>query len=66
MLLVATVGRELAALAKEDDGVDAVPGLDQVQALVDLALQVAITEVARDEDRLLRTAELKHGLVDGV
>jgi hypothetical protein len=29
-------------------------------------LQVAITEVARDEDRVLRAAELEHGLVDGV
>jgi hypothetical protein len=39
LLLIAAVGRELAALAEEDDAVDAVPGLDQVQALLDLALQ---------------------------
>jgi len=62
-LLVAAVGRELAALAEEDDVVDAVPGLDQVQALVDLALQVAVAEVAGDEDRLLCAAEFEHRLV---
>jgi hypothetical protein len=31
--LLAAVGRELAALAVEDHAVDAVPRLDQVQAL---------------------------------
>jgi hypothetical protein len=46
LLLVAAVGRELAAFAVEDHAVDAVPRLDQVQALFDLALQVAIAEVA--------------------
>jgi hypothetical protein len=43
--LVAAVGRELAALAVRDHAVDAVPRLDQVQALFDLALQVAVAEV---------------------
>jgi hypothetical protein len=38
-------GRELAALAEEDDVVDAVPGFDEVQALIDLALQVAVAQV---------------------
>ena len=66
LLLVAAVGRELAALAEEDDAVDAVPRLDQVQALLNLALQVAVTQVAGDEDRLLCAAELEHRLVDGL
>ena len=42
LLLVAAVGRELAALAEEDDVVDAVPAFDDVQAGVDLALEVAV------------------------
>jgi hypothetical protein len=40
LLLVAAVGGELAALAVEDHGVDAVPRLDQGQAFVDLTLQL--------------------------
>jgi hypothetical protein len=42
LLLVATVAGELAALAEEDDVVDAVPALDDVQAGIDLALEVAV------------------------
>ena len=55
-----------AAFAEEDDAVDAVPGLDDVQALVDLALQVTVAQVAGNEDRLLRAAKLEHRLVDRV
>jgi len=42
LLLIAAVAGEFAALAVEDHGVDAVPRLDQVQAFVDFALQVAV------------------------
>jgi metallophosphoesterase superfamily enzyme len=41
-LLVAAVAGELAALAEEDDVVDVMPAFDDVQAGVDLALQVAV------------------------
>ena len=40
ILLVAPVGGELAALTEEDHRVDPVPGLDDVEALFDLTLEV--------------------------
>jgi hypothetical protein len=39
LLLVAPVGGELAALAEIDHRVDPVPGFDDVEALLDLALR---------------------------
>lgn len=65
-LLVAAVGGDVAAFAEEDDRVGAVPGLDDVKAFVDLALQVAVAQVAGQEDGALRAAGLGHGLVGGV
>ena len=66
LLLVAAVGLDVAALAVGEDAVRAVLGLDDVQAFLDLALQVAQAQVARDEDRLLRAADLEHRRVGGV
>ncbi|MDH2387276.1 hypothetical protein QCN29_00435 [Streptomyces sp. HNM0663] len=65
-LLVAAVAGQFAALAEEDDVVGAVPALDDVQPFLDLALEVAVAQVAGDEDGLLGFADFQHGLVDGV
>ena len=65
-LLVAPVGGELAALAVEDHRVDPVPGLDDVEALLDFTLEVAVAQVSAHEDGPLGSAEFQHGLVDGV
>jgi hypothetical protein len=50
-LLVAAVGLDVAAFALGEDAVGSVPGLDHVQAFLDLALQIAQPQVAGDEDR---------------
>ncbi|GAA5036155.1 hypothetical protein GCM10023317_89990 [Actinopolymorpha pittospori] len=47
-MLIAAVGGDVAALAEEDDLVASVPRFDHVEALVDLALQLAITQVPGD------------------
>jgi len=49
-----------------DDAVGPVPRLDDVEALVDLALQAAVAQVAGHEDGALGAADLDHGLVGGV
>ena len=65
-LLVTAMGGEFAALAEEDDVVGAVPAFDDIEALLDLALELAVAQVADDEDGLLGFADFEHGLVDGV
>ena len=65
-LLVAPVGRDVAALAEVDDGVSRVPRLGDVQARVDLALQLPVAEVAGHEQGPLRPAGLQHRLVGRV
>jgi hypothetical protein len=65
-LLFAVGPREVAVLAVEQFGVGAVPGLDDLQAFVDLAAQRLAGEVLADEDRAGRAAELFEGLIGGV
>jgi hypothetical protein len=52
-LLVAAIGGDVPAVAVEDDLGAAVPGLDDVESLLDLALKCPLAEVAAEEDRLL-------------
>jgi hypothetical protein len=61
-LFVAAVGGDVAAFAEEDHAVPAVPRLNDVEAFVDLALQVAVAQVARDEEGFLGAAEFDHRL----
>jgi hypothetical protein len=51
---VSLPGVDVAALAEEDDRVGPVPGLDDVQAFTDLALQIPVAQVAGQEDGPLR------------
>jgi hypothetical protein len=64
--LLAAVGGDLPAAAVADHRVGAVPGLHDVQALLDLPLQAAVAQVAGDEDGLLGPADLQHRLVGRV
>jgi hypothetical protein len=64
--LVAAVGGQLAALAVQDDLLAAVVGLQHVETLVDLPLQVPVAQVAAGEDGLLGAADLQHRLVGRV
>ncbi len=66
-LLVFAVGAgELAVLAVEDDGVGAVPVLDDLEAVVDLAPQRGVGEVVADERGADGAAEFLERLVGGV
>jgi hypothetical protein len=65
-LLVEAVGRDLPALAVEDELVGAVPVLDDVQPLVDLAPPCLGGEIPAQEDGLDRLPELGQRLVGGV
>jgi hypothetical protein len=47
-LLVTAVAAQLPALAEEDDVVGAVPALDDVEPFLDLALKVAVAQIAGD------------------
>jgi hypothetical protein len=49
-----------------DDAVGAVPVLDDLQAVVDLAAQLGACEVVADERAPYGSAELFEGLVGGV
>jgi len=65
--LVFAVGAgELAVFAVEDDGVGAVPVLDDLEAVVDLASEVGVGEVVADERGADGAAELFERLVGGV
>src|SRR6266536_3045040 len=66
LALVAAVGGQLPALAVQDDRLAGVVGLQHVEALTDLPLQVPVAEVSGDEDGLLRAAYLHHLLVGRV
>lgn len=66
LLLVTPVRGDLSALAVGDDGVGAVGGLHDVQALLDLPLKVAQPQVAGHEDSLLCPSNLQHGRVGRV
>jgi len=57
---------ELAVLAVEDDAVGAVPVLDDLQAVMDLAAQLGAGEVVADERGPDGAAELLERLVGGV
>lgn len=57
------VGGDLPAAAVADDGVGAVPRLDDVEAFLDLPLQVAMTQIAGGKDGPLGTADFQHRLV---
>src|SRR5262249_13847933 len=60
------VGGDLAVAAVADDGIGAVPRLDDVEAFLDLPLQVTVPEVPCYEDRPLGAANLQHRLVGRV
>jgi hypothetical protein len=65
--LVFAVGAgEFAVLAVEDDGVGAVPVLDDLQAVVDFAAQLGAGEVVADERGSDGAAELFECLVGRV
>src|SRR5271154_4207819 len=65
-LVVETVARHLAALAEEDETVGAVPGLNNVQSLMDLAPERLGGEIAAEEHRLRRLAKLGQGPIGRV
>ena len=65
-MFLAPVAGQFTALAEMDVVVDAVVVLDDVQAGVGLTLQLAVAEVAREEDRALCTADLEHRAIGGV
>jgi hypothetical protein len=66
-LLVFTVGTaQLALPAVVQRGVGAVPALDDLQALVDLAAELLRRQVVGDERGAHRLAQLLQGLVRGV
>ena len=66
LLVVQPVAGDLAALAEEDEPVGGVPGLDDVQPLVDFAPQRLVAEIAAQEDRLDRLAQFGQRLVGRV
>ncbi|MFF9778591.1 hypothetical protein ACF1HJ_33710 [Streptomyces sp. NPDC013978] len=47
-MVVTAVGEEFSALA-DDDVIGAAPARDELDALLDLALEVAVAQVAGDE-----------------
>jgi hypothetical protein len=65
-LLFAVGAGEVLVLAVEELAVGAVPGLDDLEAFVDLAAQAGICEVFGDEDRPGCPAEFLEGLVGRV
>jgi len=66
LLIFKPIARDLAALAKEDKPVRAVPSLDDVQTFVDFAPKWLGGEIAAQEQRLGRPAELRQGFVGRV
>jgi hypothetical protein len=65
LLIIEAIGRDLATLAVIDEAVGAVPVLDDLQALMDLAADRLIAQVAAKEDRLDRLAEFGERRVGG-
>ena len=65
-LVLATVAGELAAAGKEDEVVGAVPMLDHVQPVIDLAPERLVMQVATQEDRFDRLPKLCQSLVGGM
>jgi hypothetical protein len=66
LLILDPVGGELAAAAVEDEAVGAVPVLDDVEALVDLAAKGQAVQVATKKGGAQRLAELDEGPVGRV
>ena len=66
LVVLAAVAGQLAAAGEEHEVVGAVPLLDDVQPFVDLAAQPLAVQVAAQEDRLDRLAELRERLVGRV
>ncbi len=62
-LILLSVGRDLTAFAKRDEVVDAVPMLDDVEALLDLAPQCRKAQVATEEDCPARFSQFRQCLV---
>ncbi len=64
LLLLGSVGGDLAAFAVVDDGVGSVGGLDEVEPFGDLPLQVAAPQDVLADDRWddILTAEDRRGL----
>jgi hypothetical protein len=66
LLLVATVGTDLAALAVQDEAVGAIPVLDNIESVVDLATKCLEVQVPTQKDRLDGFAQLAERLVGRV
>jgi hypothetical protein len=66
LLLFAVGAGEVPVLAVVEFAVGALPGLDDLEAFVDLAAQRGIGEVLADEGRAARPAEFLEGLVGGI
>ena len=58
LLVLQPIGRDLAALAKEDETIGAIPVLDDLQAVVDLATQGLPVQVLTEKNSLDGLAQL--------
>ena len=62
-VIFAAIADHFAATGEEDKIVGAIPLLDDVEALIDLAAQVFAVKVPAEEDGFDRLAEFGEGLV---
>jgi hypothetical protein len=62
-VIFATVAGHLAATGEVEEVIGAVPALDDVEPFVDLAPQRQVVQIACEEDRLDRAAQLRQRLV---
>ncbi len=58
LLVLQPIGRDLAALAKEDEIIGTIPVLDDLQAVVDLATQGLPVQVLTEKNSLDGLAQL--------
>ena len=65
-LVVGAVGSHLAAFAKEDEVVGAVPVFDDFESFVDFASQLKRSKIAAQENGFCGFSELRECPVDGM
>jgi hypothetical protein len=65
-LVVSAVGGHLAAFAKKDEVIGAVPVLDDVESFVDFTSQLKRSKIAAQEDGFCGFTELRECPVDGM